>query len=588
MSSKLDFLAELPLFQALTEPELLAMSSVCHLFEFDAGAVIAYQRDVADSMYIVKDGRLFSKTVDVYGRVRDTHAYSPGEYFGGRWLFTEYAFPATIRATEAGQMIIIKSQEFLTFLDKNRRIIDKLQPTYDEHGNFVSGLDDDSWDEARKVRIRADKQSAAVSLLPDELVEYTSRRSRWFLVIQSIAPLLALVTLPLIAYFLLQGISDIATIIVPSLLAFAAIVFLAFRALDWSNDYFVITSKHLVHREFDLRKFRTNTNKIPIGQVQSVEVAKPTFISNLFNIGTARITTASSVGILLFDNIDNPIEVKDTLEKLARRVKELNAGREQATMRRSMETYFQVQPSYAPAATNEAVIAQAVEPQRDGFMASMRKRYTWRVVEGNTITYRKHLFVLFEQVAWPVGFLLLMILINFILIRVFEFSMLKLLPIFGILYILDFGWLLWQTEDWRNDTFQVTDRYVIDIDRRPFGFGESRKQAELVNVQNVNADRPGLLPTIFNYGDVIIETAGATAQITFESVPQPSIIQSDIFKRRDILLQKRQFAEGENRRKEYAVLLDVYKQAEEQGRLPRRTPEFEEIVPILEEEIEEA
>jgi hypothetical protein len=133
----------------------------------------------------------------------------------------------------------------------------------------------------------------------------------------------------------------------------------------------------------------------------------------------------------------------------------------------------------------------------------------------------------------------------------------------------------------------VTDRYVIDIDRKPFGFGESRKQAELGNVQNVNADRPGLIPTIFNFGNVIIETAGATADITFESVPSPSVIQSDIFKRRDAEQQKKQFADGERRRKEYAVLLDVYKQAEEQGRLPRRTPEFHEVIEQSDEELEE-
>ena len=138
--------------------------------------------------------------------------------------------------------------------------------------------------------------------------------------------------------------------------------------------------------------------------------------------------------------------------------------------------------------------------------------------------------------------------------------------------MIDLGWLFWQMEDWRNDTFQITDRYVIDIDRRPFGFGESRKQAELDNVQNVNADRPNLLATLFNFGNVVIDTAGATADIVFESVTNPSRVQTDIFTRRDQYQQKQRIASGAQRRKEYAVLLDVYKQAEEQQRLPQRTP----------------
>jgi CRP-like cAMP-binding protein len=585
--NKLDFLAQLPLFQGLNEAELMALATISQEYEFDRGAVIAYQRDVADRLYIVQDGRLFAKTVDQHGRVRDTEAYEEGQYFDARWLFTEYAHPATVRASEDGHMLIIQSRDFLALLDKNKRLLDKLQPRFDEHEEYVSGLPLDAWAETRKVRAKATKQSAAVSLLSDELVEYNSRRSKWYLLIQALGPTLALVILPPIAYVLLSGIAPLAAIIIPALLALAAIVFLLFRVLDWSNDYFVITNKHLVHREFDLRTFRTNTKKIPLGQVQSVEIAKPTFWANVFNIGTARITTAATAGILYFDNIDNPIKVKETLDMLGMRVKALNAGREQAVMRHSLESYFQVEEAYTAVVDEQAAAQRVAPPPREGMWRRFHKRYAWRLEEGNTVTYRKHFFVLFEQIAWPLGILGVTLLLHIILIRVFEFTFMRLLSIFSLLYLIDLGWLIWQTEDWRNDTFQVTDRYVIDIDRKPFGFGESRKQAELGNVQNVNADRPGLIPTIFNFGNVIIETAGATADITFESVPSPSVIQSDIFKRRDAEQQKKQFADGERRRKEYAVLLDVYKQAEEQGRLPRRTPEFHEVIEQSDEELEE-
>ncbi len=135
---------------------------------------------------------------------------------------------------------------------------------------------------------------------------------------------------------------------------------------------------------------------------------------------------------------------------------------------------------------------------------------------------------------------------------------------------------IWRFEDWRNDTFQVTDRYVVDIDRAPFGFGESRKQAELGNVQNVNADRPGFFQTILNFGNVHIETAGASADITFEQVANPSRVQSDIFARREQYAQNQRIREGQQRRKEYAVFIDAFQQAVEQDRLPRRTPPIDD------------
>lgn len=582
MTSKLDFLAQLPMFEALNEAELVALGRISHEYEFEKEAVIAYQRDVADSLYMVRSGRLFARSMDERGIVRETHAYGPKDYFGVHWLFHEHAHPATIRATQAGHLLIIKGSDFLGFLDRNPFVLDKLEPIYDFEGKLLSGLPQEAWEMANKIRMRADRRSAAVSLLPDELVEYSSRRSHWFLLLRTLGPFLAMIILPLVAYLLIDNISTFIASAIALLIGFVSLIFLLFRALDWSNDYFVITNKHLVHREFDLRSFRTNINKIPIEKVQSVEIVKPTLIANIFNIGTARITTAAAAGILYFDNIDDPIRVKDTLDRLSRRVRALDAGREQATMRRSLENYFQVEPAISPVENGGAVPKDAPPPHR--LWTRFLRRYAWRLDENGVITYRKHYFILLREAAWPLLAFIGLTLIWLLLARMFVTIGAQLGIAFAILFLIDLGWIIWEVEDWRNDTFQLTDRYVIDIDRKPFGFGESRKQAELANVQNVNADRPGLIPTIFNYGDVIIETAGATADITFEDVPNPSVIQSDVFRRRDAQQQVQRMAEGERRRKEYAVLLDVYKQAEEQGRLPRRTPKFEEVPDIEEYE----
>jgi uncharacterized membrane protein YdbT with pleckstrin-like domain len=89
-------------------------------------------------------------------------------------------------------------------------------------------------------------------------------------------------------------------------LLFIFFVILLFQILDWSNDYFVVTNKRVVHREFDLRTFRVDIKTARIDQVQSVEVLKPTFLANMLNFGTVRITTASAFGKIFFDNIDVP------------------------------------------------------------------------------------------------------------------------------------------------------------------------------------------------------------------------------------------------------------------------------------------
>ncbi|MCP4426603.1 MAG: cyclic nucleotide-binding domain-containing protein, partial [Chloroflexi bacterium] len=263
MIDKLDFLAQLPLFDTLNEDELFALAQICNEYEFEEDAVIAYQRDVADCMYIVKSGRLFAHTVDGRGIVRDSRSYFAGDWFGDAWLFVPDAHPATIKAAGNGRLLIVESGQFLQFLEQNPAALESLEPEYDVTDEHISGFTEEAWEEAQKSRIRADKHSAAISLLPDELVELHVRRSRWYLALRLLLPTIGLLLIPLWVYSFLgaqpadsfwQGTTRL---ILPLLLALIFGVWLIFQLLDWSNDYFVITNKHLAHREFSLRTFRT-------------------------------------------------------------------------------------------------------------------------------------------------------------------------------------------------------------------------------------------------------------------------------------------------------------------------------------------
>lgn len=575
MNGKVEFLSNISIFRDFLEDELAALARITQAYEFQDGAVIAYQRDVADCLYIVREGRLFAKSVDQQGIVRDSRSYLPGDYFGEEWLFAPAAHAATVRAKGNGRLFIIESGDFLAFLNEHPEAIDALEPTYDQSENLERGLSPDTWAEVEKLRRKADEKSAAVSLLADELVEYQSRRSGYYLLVQLLIPGVLLLSLPTVAYFLLRGQFDNPWLITipPALLAFVLLFWLGFRFLDWRNDYFVITNKHLIHREFELTTFRINVVKIPIGQVQSVSSIRPSFLTNLLNLGTARITTASQVGTVFFDNIDDPQVVEQTLNRLRRRVQELDAGRQQAVMRASVEQHFHTDRGLKKVDESVALQEEEDSRRRESLWTRLWRRYQWRVVEGDTITYHKHIFVLLRESAWPLLILLILAVVVFLLMRFFS-QLLNQLALIGLGFVVlvDLAWFIWKVEDWRNDTFQVTKQEVIDVDRKPFGFGETRRQAPIGNVQNVSADRPGFLPTLFDFGNVFIETAGMDVDITFEDVPKPSVIQSDIFKRLDEFRQRQRMKEGERRRREYAVLLDVYKQELEQDRIPRRTP----------------
>ncbi len=594
MVNKVEFLQQHQLFKKLNEEHIAALAQITDEVQYENGAMVAFQRDVADCLYIVKNGRLYAETrqndIQSGSYVIETKNYIPQNYFGDEWLLEPNIHPANVKATSSRErpaiLLIIKSGNFVRFLNQYPDALPLLAPETKEGENgeeIVAGLSPYAYAEAQKLFSKAKRRRTAISILPDELVEYSARRSRLYLLVQILLPVLALLTIPALLYFFFIGQPPDAfiyrlRIAVPGFFFILLTAVLLFQILDWSNDYFVITNKRVVHREFDLRTFRVDIKTARIDQVQSVGIAKPTFWANLLNFGTARITTASAFGTILFDNIDNPILVKETLDHQSQLVKSLDASKEQSLLRQTFGEHFAVKPQYEPIGET-ATPLQPIKPRtEDSFFLRLQRRYYWRVEEENAITYRKHFIVLIMESLLPIGLGILTTLTAYILIRFFQFTIGQLAPVFIFIYSIDFLWLIWRLEDWRNDMFQLTDRLIVDIDRRPFGFGESRKQALLSNIQNVNAFTPGLIHTIFNFGNVEIETAGGESNLVFEDIPYPSVIQSDIFAHLENMLDHQQRRLRSTRHKEYALLLDVYKQTVEQDRIPNRTPG--EVPPI--------
>lgn len=562
MVSKEEFLGKLPIFSELNEEELEDLAQITDEYEFETGAVIAYQRDIADRFYIVRSGRLFAQRVDERGIVRESRSYLPGDYFKDIWLFTPTTHEMTVNAAAPGRILVIEEQKFLPFLIENPGLVEVLE------------LSEEARYEAEHTQAALPgREAQKLNLLTDEIVEYYERRTILLLIVRIIPPAIIGLLLTILAFRFLP-VERLLFAIIALIPTFFALLVILFLYIDWANDYFLITNKHLVHNEYNLRRFRGNTRKIPIDKVQSVEILRPNLFQTLLNVGSAKITTAAREGTLIFDFIDDPKVVEETINKLRQRVQAMDAGRVQAVMRRSIEDHFEVPPAIEKVTDPDAQSSMA-SVQKPSLWTRIRRGISYRVVDGNTITYRKHLLTLLGQTWWQI------LAGQIFLLGVIFAPEVWMFVIILIIGVINFAWFLWRFEDWRNDTFQVNNRYVIDIDRQPFGFGESRKQAGLDNIQNVNADRPGFLNTIFNYGNVHIETAGASADITFEKVANPSRVQSDIFQRQEQFNQNQQIQEGQRRRKEYAVFIDVYQQTREQNRLPeRRTPpldNFEEI-----------
>jgi membrane protein YdbS with pleckstrin-like domain len=84
----------------------------------------------------------------------------------------------------------------------------------------------------------------------------------------------------------------------------------------------------------------------------------------------------------------------------------------------------------------------------------------------------------------------------------------------------------------RHDEWIVTDQRLIDSFKRNW-FSQQVASADLVNVQDISVSKSGPLQSIFNFGDVVCQTAGTNSRFVLSDVPRPADLMRVIDGTRD-------------------------------------------------------
>jgi len=74
---------------------------------------------------------------------------------------------------------------------------------------------------------------------------------------------------------------------------------------------------------------------------------------------------------------------------------------------------------------------------------------------------------------------------------------------------------------WANTVLVITDRRVIDVERRAF-FDRLISETPFAHIDDVTYRVKGVVPTLFRYGDLRVHVSGAAADIEFRRVARPS------------------------------------------------------------------
>jgi len=90
-------------------------------------------------------------------------------------------------------------------------------------------------------------------------------------------------------------------------------------------------------------------------------------------------------------------------------------------------------------------------------------------------------------------------------------------------YLLVFAIAIENFLTWYFNVNIITDERVLDIDFYNLIYKEIT-DAEIENIEDVTMTMGGVAATVFNFGNVTVQTAAEVPQVEFEQVPNPSIV----------------------------------------------------------------
>ena len=142
---------------------------------------------------------------------------------------------------------------------------------------------------------------------------------------------------------------------------------------------------------------------------------------------------------------------------------------------------------------------------------------------------RQHIIV---NVPWVVVAIILVFAPSFLiplLIQNVPFSIPPSYFLVGTLawYLATVGFILTNFLRWFFNIYIVTNERIVDIDFYYLLF-KRFSQAELEKIQDISYSTGGVFATVFNYGEVMVETAGEAPNLEFVAVPRPDIVVETI------------------------------------------------------------
>jgi len=545
----------------MSEWHLDLVAGICDVHVVPAGTRLCRQADLGALFFLIESGEAVLHRVDERGLQRPVGLVRAGDSFGTTSLFLGEPRDATAMATTETHVWTIRRADFQRLLDDYpslrrellipQEILDKLRaPRY-------------PW------------------LGPGELVVYHCLR-HWVVFLQTISfsTFTYATFLGLIAWLAMDTALSSYGVVIPATALY--LLLLLWHWANWRNDYFAVTNYRITHRERVAFLYESR-REAPIDRVQNMN-AVSSFLGRLVGYGDLTIETAAAAGTIRFDRIPAPEKMSQAIWDQLARAQATRRAAQRHLIREALANQLGLEAGEPlPLDYLDEAPTPEVRPGRLTrllmWLAEREIIPRTRIVTEDSVTWRKHWVFLAADVMLPlalsVTLMVLTVLAFFGIPReaIALFPLYPFVSLFGTVIAL--GWLWWQYSDWENDLYILTNERIIDVEKRPLFFSEQRREASLGVIQNAHLEMPNVLASLFNYGDVIVQTAGA-GDFTFHRVANPREVQQEIFERMRAYRLAMEEREAARRRTELAEWFSVYEELNKRQAEQAERPEADQ------------
>lgn len=504
----LTFLKSLFPFNLLEDSSLHQIAPLFERVSLAAGSHVFREEDAADALFFIISGKV-RITLHKKDSINTLSLLSIGDHFGEDSL-GKNAFYSTAAVCETRVLALRISHKNICSISNS---IPKVWSAF--------SLFQKTYRLARKISLPWRSEEETLHLI--------SRRHPFFLFLRVIliggGSLLSFAILLFFAFTSLE--LSLFLLILSILVLGLGVVITGWAALEWTNDYFIITRDRVLVQK-QLIGFFESRHESPVSAILSTGIDTSVW-GRMFGFGS--VTMRSYTGDLRFARLPFPHLIYELLEYRRQQAMLETRHQEQAGMRSSLMQRLE------PGVTQKKLIKpkSSVKPtssvyQTGSFSDLLAKFFNLRYEKEGSVILRTHWWILLRKTALPGLFLLLVIL--GIAVRLIGFfglfpeTLVYLVALF--LSLAGWGWWFYQYLDWHNDIYILTHDQLIDVSRKPLG-SEERRSAPIKNIQTVEFTRKGLIGLILNFGTVRIQIGNE--ELTFDNIYNPSQVQSEIYMR---------------------------------------------------------